>query len=116
MPVVYDAVGRDTFEGSLDCLAPRGTLVSFGQSSGKIDPFDIGVLSAKGSLYLTRPTLMTYTATRTDLEASAEALFDVVGRGAVRITVNQIFPLAEAAAAHRALESRQTTGSTILMP
>ena len=116
VPVVYDAVGRDTFEGSLDCLAPRGTLVSFGQSSGKIDPFDIGVLSAKGSLYLTRPTLMTYTATRTDLEASAEALFDVVGRGAVRITVNQIFPLAEAAAAHRALESRQTTGSTILMP
>ena len=116
VPVVYDAVGRDTFEGSLDCLAPRGTLVSFGQSSGKIDPFDIGVLSAKGSLYLTRPTLMTYTESRTDLEASAEALFDVVGRGAVRITVNQTFPLAEAAAAHRALESRQTTGSTILMP
>ena len=116
VPVVYDAVGRDTFEGSLDCLAPRGTLVSFGQSSGKIDPFDIGVLSAKGSLYLTRPTLMTYTASRTDLEASAEALFDVVGRGAVRIAVNQTFPLAEAAAAHRTLESRQTTGSTILMP
>ena len=116
VPVVYDAVGRDTFEGSLDCLAPRGTLVSFGQSSGKIDPFDVGVLSAKGSLYLTRPTLMTYTASRTDLEASAEALFDVVGRGAVRIAVNQTFPLAEAAAAHRALESRRTTGSTILMP
>ena len=116
VPVVYDAVGRDTFEGSLDCLAPRGMLVSFGQSSGKIDPFDIGILSAKGSLYLTRPTLMTYTASRTDLEASAQALFDVVGRGAVRITVNQTFPLAEAAAAHRALESRQTTGSTILMP
>ena len=116
VPVVYDAVGRDTFEGSLDCLAPRGTLVSFGQSSGKIDPFDVGVLSAKGSLYLTRPTLMTYTASRKDLEASAEALFDVVGRGAVRIAVNQTFPLAEAAAAHRALESRRTTGSTILMP
>ena len=116
VPVVYDAVGRDTFEGSLDCLAPRGMLVSFGQSSGKIDPFDLGVLSAKGSLYLTRPTLMTYTASRTDLEASAQALFDVVGRGAVRITVNQTFPLAEAAAAHRALESRQTTGSTILLP
>ena len=116
VPVVYDAVGRDTFEGSLDCLAPRGMLVSFGQSSGKIDPFDIGVLSAKGSLYLTRPTLMTYTASRTDLEASAQALFDVVGRGAVRITVNQTFPLAEAAAAHRALESRRTTGSTILLP
>ena len=116
VPVVYDAVGRDTFEGSLDCLAPRGTLVSFGQSSGKIDPFDVGILSAKGSLYLTRPTLMTYTASRADLEASAEALFDVVGRGAVRIAVNQTFPLAEAAAAHRALESRQTTGSTILLP
>ena len=116
VPVVYDAVGRDTFEGSLDCLAPRGMLVSFGQSSGKIDPFDLGILSAKGSLYLTRPTLMTYTASRTDLEASAQALFDVVGRGAVRITVNQTFPLAEAAAAHRALESRRTTGSTILLP
>ena len=116
VPVVYDAVGRDTFEGSLDCLAPRGTLVSFGQSSGKIDPFDVGVLSAKGSLYLTRPTLMTYTASRADLEASAQALFDVVGRGVVRIAVNQTFPLAEAAAAHRVLESRQTTGSTILLP
>ena len=116
VPVVYDAVGRDTFEGSLDCLSPRGMMVSFGQSSGKIDPFDVGVLSAKGSLYVTRPTLMTYTASRVDLETSAQALFDVVGRGAVRITVNQTFPLAEAAAAHRALESRRTTGSTLLMP
>ena len=116
VPVVYDAVGRDTFEGSLDCLRPRGMLVSFGQSSGKIDPFDVGILSAKGSLYVTRPTLMTYTASRTDLEDSAQALFDVVGQGAVRVTVNQTFPLAEAAAAHRALESRQTTGSTLLMP
>ena len=116
VPVVYDAVGRDTFEGSLDCLAPRGMLVSFGQSSGKIEPLDLGILSAKGSLYVTRPTLMTYTASRADLEASSGALFDAVGRGAVRITVNQTFPLAEAAAAHRALESRQTTGSTILVP
>ncbi len=116
VPVVYDAVGRDTFEGSLDCLQPRGMLVSFGQSSGKIDPFDVGILSAKGSLYITRPTLMTYTASRTDLEDSARALFDVVGGGAVHVTVNQTFPLAEAAAAHRALESRQTTGSTVLMP
>jgi NADPH2:quinone reductase len=116
VPVVYDAVGRDTFEGSLDCLQPRGMLVSFGQSSGKIDPFDVGILSAKGSLYITRPTLMTYTARRTDLEDSARALFDVVGGGAVHVTVNQTFPLAEAAAAHRALESRQTTGSTVLMP
>ena len=116
VPVVYDSVGRDTFEGSLDCLRPRGMLVSFGQSSGMIDPFDIGVLSAKGSLYITRPTLMTYTASRADLESSAQALFEVVGSGAVRITVNRTFPLAEAADAHRALESRQTTGSTVLVP
>ena len=116
VPVVYDSVGGDTFEGSLDCLRPRGMLVSFGQSSGKIDPFDIGVLGAKGSLYVTRPTLMTYTASRAELESSAQALFDVVGSGAVRVTVNQTFPLAEAASAHRALESRQTTGSTVLLP
>ena len=116
VPVVYDAVGRDTFEGSLDCLRPRGMLVSFGQSSGKIDAFDVGILSAKGSLSVTRPTLMTYTASRADLESSAQALFEVVGSGAVRITVNQTFSLAEAANAHRALESRQTTGSTLLMP
>ena len=116
VPVVYDSVGRDTFEGSLDCLRPRGTLVSFGQSSGKIDPFDIGVLGAKGSLYATRPTLMTYTATRGELERSAQALFEVVGSGAVRVSVNRTFPLAEAADAHRALESRQTTGSTVLLP
>ena len=116
VPVVYDAVGRDTFAGSLDCLRPRGMLVSFGQSSGKIDPFDVGILSAKGSLYVTRPTLMTYTASRADLEASSQALFDVVAGGAVRVTVNQTFPLAEAADAHRALESRRTTGSTILVP
>ena len=116
VPVVYDSVGRDTFEGSLQCLRPRGMFVSFGQSSGKIDPFDIGVLGAKGSLYATRPTLFTYTATRADLESSARALFDVVGSGAVRITVSRTFPLAEAADAHRALESRQTTGSTVLLP
>ena len=116
VPVVYDAVGRDTFAGSLDCLRPRGMLVSFGQSSGRIDPFDVGILSAKGSLYVTRPTLMTYTASRAELEASAQALFDVVAGGAVRITVNRTFPLAGAADAHRALESRQTTGSTILVP
>ena len=91
-------------------------LVSFGQSSGKVDPFDIGILSAKGSLYLTRPTVMTYTASRADLEMSARALFDVVVGGAVRIAVNQTFPLAEAAEAHRVLESRRTTGSTILLP
>ena len=122
------ADGRGGGSGRLRCGGARhvrgqprlpsspGMLVSFGQSSGKIDPFDIGILSAKGSLYLTRPTLMTYTASRADLEASARALFDVVAGGAVRITVNQTFPLAEAADAHRALESRRTTGSTILTP
>ncbi len=113
VPVVYDAVGRDTFEGSLDCLAPRGMLVSFGQSSGKIDPVDIAMLGTRGSLFLTRPSLMTYNAARADLEESAAALFDIVGSGAVQIKVNQVFPLAEAAAAHRELEARRTTGSTV---
>ena len=116
VPVVYDSVGRDTFDGSLDCLRPRGMLVSFGQSSGRIEPFDIGILAARGSLHLTRPTLMTYTASRADLESSAQALFDVVGSGAVHVTVSRTFPLAEAADAHRALESRRTTGSTVLLP
>jgi len=116
VPVVYDSVGRDTFARSLECLRPRGMLVSFGQSSGPVEPLDIGVLSAKGSLYLTRPTLMTYTAAREDLLASAQALFEVVESGAVRIEIGQRFPLAEAAAAHRALEARRTTGSTVLVP
>lgn len=113
VPVVYDAVGRDTFEGSLDCLSPRGMLVSFGQSSGKIDPVDISILGTRGSLFLTRPSLMTYNADRADLEESAKALFDVVESGAVRIKVNQVFPLAQAAKAHRELEARRTTGSTV---
>ncbi|MBF2759688.1 MAG: quinone oxidoreductase [Ectothiorhodospiraceae bacterium AqS1] len=113
VPVVYDAVGRDTFEGSLDCLAPRGMLVSFGQSSGKIDPVDISILGAKGSLFLTRPSLMTYNASRSELEASAKALFDIVESGQVRIEVNQVFPLARAADAHLELEARRTTGSTV---
>jgi NADPH2:quinone reductase len=116
VPVVYDSVGKDTFEGSLDCLAPMGMMVSFGNSSGPVPPFDPGILSAKGSLYLTRPTLMTYTAKREDLVASAEDLFEVVGSGAVKIEVNQTYPLAEAAQAHRDLEARKTTGSTILLP
>ncbi|MEM7249838.1 MAG: quinone oxidoreductase [Pseudomonadota bacterium] len=116
VPVVYDSVGKDTFEGSLDCLRPLGMMVSYGQSSGKIDAFDIGVLSAKGSLFLTRPTLMTYIAKRSDLEATANDLFDVVANGTVKISVNQTFPLADASAAHRALEGRQTTGSTVLLP
>jgi NADPH:quinone reductase len=116
VPVVYDSVGKATFESSLDCLAPRGMLVSFGQSSGKIPPVDLGILSQKGSLYVTRPTLMTYTADRADLLAAAKELFEVVQSGAVRILINQRFPLREAAEAHRALESRRTTGSTLLLP
>ncbi len=116
VPVVYDLVGQSTFESSLDCLSPHGMLVSFGQSSGKIPPFDVGILSAKGSLYLTRPTLMTYTAAREDLVASAKELFGVVEDGTVKIEINQRFPLKDATAAHQALEGRKTTGSTLLIP
>lgn len=116
LPVVYDSVGKDTMARSLDCLQPRGTMVSFGQSSGKVPPLDITVLSTKGSLYLTRPTIVHYTAKREDLERAASDLFDVVQRGAVKIEVNQTFPLEKAAEAHRALEGRRTTGSTVLLP
>jgi NADPH:quinone reductase len=114
VPVVYDSVGRDTFAKSLDCLAPLGVMALFGQASGPVPPFDLGQLAAKGSLFITRPTLFTYTAKRADLEASANALFDVVGSGAVKISVNQTYPLSEAASAHRDLEARRTTGSTVL--
>ncbi len=114
VPVVYDSVGKTTFMDSLDCLQPLGKMVSFGQSSGKVEPFDIGVLSAKGSLYLTRPTLMTYTAHREDLVNSANALFDVVGQGNVKIDINQTYALADAVRAHQDLEGRKTTGSTVL--
>jgi NADPH:quinone reductase len=116
VPVVYDSVGKSTFDSSLDCLAPFGMLVSFGQSSGKIPPVDLGILSQKGSLYVTRPTLMTYTAARSDLLASAKELFEVVTSGAVKIEINQRLPLRDAAEAHRALEGRRTTGSTLLLP
>jgi NADPH2:quinone reductase len=116
VPVVYDSVGKDTFTTSLDCLAPLGLMVSYGNASGAVPPVDISILAAKGSLYLTRPTLATYTTKRADLERVAADLFDVVAKGAVRIRVNQTFPLAEAAAAHVALEARQTTGSTVLLP
>lgn len=116
VPVVYDSVGKDTFIASLDCLAPLGLMVSFGNASGAVPPFDLSILSAKGSLFLTRPSLGSYTTKREDLEASAKDLFDVVGSGAVKVQVNQSFPLAEAAKAHTALESRQTTGSTVLLP
>lgn len=116
VPVVYDSVGRDTFLKSLDCLRPLGMLVSFGQASGPVAPFDPGMLAAKGSLFLTRPTLMTYTARREDLLASAGELFEVVQSGAVKIEIKQTYPLQEAAQAHRDLEARKTTGSTILVP
>ncbi len=115
VPVVYDSVGRDTFMKSLDCLRPLGTMVSFGQASGPVAPFDPGVLAAKGSLFLTRPTLMTYTAKRADLLASAAELFEVVRSGEVKIEVRQTYPLAEAAQAHRDLEARKTTGSTVFL-
>jgi NADPH:quinone reductase len=116
VPVVYDSIGKDTFNISLDCLAPLGLMVSYGNASGPVPPVDIGILSAKGSLFLTRPTLATYTAKRADLEKTAAELFDVVLKGAVKIQVNQTFPLKDAAAAHIALESRKTTGSTVLVP
>ena len=116
VPVVYDSVGKDTWNASLDCLAPLGLMVSYGNASGPVPPVDIGILSAKGSLYVTRPSLATYTAKRADLERVAGDLFDVVAKGAVKIEVNQTFPLKDAAAAHIALESRKTTGSTVLLP
>jgi len=116
VPVVYDSIGKDTFEGSLDCLRPRGLMVSFGNASGPVASFSPAILGAKGSLYLTRPSLVAYTATRADLEESAKALFDVVTSGAVKIAVNQTYPLKDAAQAHRDLEARKTTGSTVFIP
>ncbi|HQC71375.1 MAG TPA: quinone oxidoreductase [Candidatus Competibacteraceae bacterium] len=114
--VVYDSVGKDTFMDSLDCLRPLGMMVSFGNASGPVPAFEPGLLAAKGSLFFTRPSLMHYTARRADLLASAAELFAVVTGGAVKIEVNQTYPLAETAQAHRDLEARQTTGSTVLLP
>ena len=114
--VVYDSVGQETFMGSLDCLRPLGMMVSFGNASGPVPAFEPGLLAAKGSLFLTRPSLMHYTAQRRDLVASAADLFDVVATGAVKIEVRQTYPLAETAQAHRDLEARKTTGSTVLLP
>jgi NADPH2:quinone reductase len=116
LPVVYDSVGKDTWNGSLDCLRPRGMMVSFGNSSGAVPPFEPGILSMKGSLYLTRPTLAHYIATRTELQETADDLFDVIAKGVVTIEINQRFKLADARAAHEALHSRTTTGATILLP
>ncbi len=116
VPVVYDGVGKETFMDSLDCLAPLGVMASFGNASGAVPPVNIGILAAKGSLFLTRPTLGSYTATRADLEAAARDLFAVVKKGAVKIVINQSYPLRDAAQAHRDLEGRKTTGSTVLIP
>ena len=116
VPVVYDSVGRDSFEVSLDCLRPFGLLASFGQSSGKVPPLDVTRLSAKGSLYLTRPTLMHHIRRRADLTSLAAKLFGAVRSGAVSAGIAQTYPLAEAARAHADLEARRTTGSTVLLP
>ncbi|MDK1494440.1 quinone oxidoreductase [Sinorhizobium sp. 7-81] len=114
--VVYDSVGRDTFPASLDCLKPRGLWVSFGNSSGPVEAFNIGLLAQKGALFATRPTLFTYVATRPALEACANSLFDVVQSNKVRININQTYPLAEAGRAHTDLETRKTSGTTLLIP
>src|SRR5437016_12947675 len=114
VPAVYDSVGKDTFLKSLDCLAPLGVAVLFGQSSGSVEPLNLGLLAQKGSLYVTRPTLNTYAARRENLVAMANELFDVVKSGAVKIEVRQTYPLKEAAKAHADLAARKTTGSTVL--
>jgi NADPH2:quinone reductase len=116
VPVVYDSIGKDTLTGSLDCLAPLGMMVNFGNSSGAVATVAPGDLVSRGSLFFTRPTLNTYTAQRSDLEHMAAELFDVVASGKVRIGINQRYPLAEAARAHTDLESRKTTGSSVLLP
>ncbi|MGD8369846.1 MAG: quinone oxidoreductase [Desulfobacterales bacterium] len=114
--VVYDSVGQPTFLKSLDCLRPMGTMVSFGQAAGPVAPLDLKILAAKGSLFLTRPSLMDYTARREELLAHASDLFEVVKTGAVKIEIDQTYPLSEAARAHEDLENRKTTGSTIFLP
>jgi NADPH:quinone reductase len=116
VPVVFDGVGKDTWMASLDSLQPRGLMASFGNSSGPVAPVTIGILNTKGSLFLTRPSLGAYTATRKDLEASAKSLFGMVKSGKVKIAIDQKYPLADAPKAHRDLESRKTTGQTILVP
>lgn len=116
VPVVVDGVGKDTWAASLDCLQPRGLMVSFGNASGPVPPVALGILNTKGSLYVTRPSLGAYTANRKELEASAKALFKMVKSGKVKIAIDQRYPLAEAARAHIDLESRKTTGQTILVP
>ena len=116
VPVVFDSVGKSTWEGSLDCLRPLGMWVIFGNASGAVPPLNTGILAQKGSLYMTRPTLVTYTASRADLEATSKSLFDVVKSGKVKIEISARYKLADAAQCHRDLEGRKTTGSVILLP
>ncbi|HRH73268.1 MAG TPA: quinone oxidoreductase [Zoogloea sp.] len=116
VPVVYDSIGRDTFMDSLACLRPMGMMVSFGNASGPVETFDPGLLGKMGSLFLTRPSLFTYSARRQDLLAMADELFSIVLSGQVRLSINQRFPLHDAAVAHQELEARRTTGSTVLVP
>jgi NADPH2:quinone reductase len=116
VPVVYDSVGKSTWEGSLDCLRPLGMWVTFGNASGAVPPFNTLILAQKGSLFLTRPTLATYTASRADLEMTSKSLFDIVKSGKVKIEISARYKLADAAQAHRDLEGRKTTGSVILLP
>jgi NADPH2:quinone reductase len=116
VPVVYDSVGKSTFMGSLDCLSLRGLLVSFGNASGKPDPVDLGLLGQKGSLYVTRPSLASYAGTREERARSAAALFAMLSSGQIRVEIAGRFPLAQAADAHRSIESRHTVGSTLLVP
>lgn len=116
LPVVYDSVGKTTWDGSLDCLRPLGLMVSFGNASGAVPPINVGILAQKGSLFLTRPTLFNYVAARTDLQTAAESLFGIVRSGKVKIEVTGRYPLADAAQAHRDLEGRKTTGSIVLLP
>jgi NADPH:quinone reductase len=116
VPVVYDSVGKDTWSGSLDCLSVRGMMVSFGNSSGAVPAFEPAILAAKGSLYVTRPTLASFTRNAAELQETADDLFAVIETGAVKIQINQRFKLADAAKAHEALHSRQTTGATVLLP
>jgi len=116
VPVVYDSIGKDTFTGSLDCLAPLGMMVSYGSASGPVPPFTLNELASRGSLFITRPTLFTYTAERDDLELMASELFGMVENGKIKIDINQRYALKDVAQAHIDLESRKTTGSTILIP
>jgi NADPH2:quinone reductase len=116
VPVVYDSIGKDTFTGSLDCLSPLGMMVSFGNASGPVPPFSLSELQSRGSLFITRPTLVTYSAKREELDAMAADLFAMVESGKVKVEINQRYALKDVGQAHRDLESRKTTGSTILTP